>query len=111
MNRKLCNKNLGTCWSLHALWDAEILKSINENRTFSFLDSEDHISFGVEDWAMQLNQYICKIYDYPDDFGLEEYVDKFKLTALFLVGKAANNTAAVLNTNCRTPRKNLANDF
>ena len=111
INRKLCDKNLGTCWSLHALWDAEILKLVNENKMFSFLDSEDNISFEVKDWAMELNQYICKIYDYPDSFGIEEYVDKFKLTALFLVGKAANNTAAVLNSNFKTPRQNLENDF
>lgn len=100
-----------TCWSLHALWDAEILKLINENTDLSFLDSEGNTSFDVKKWATQLNQYICKIYDYPDDFGLEDYVDKFQLTAVLLVGKAAYNTAAVLNANIRTPRKNLKNDF
>lgn len=120
MKRKLCYKNSITCWSLHALWDAEILKSISEielNFNYSISDS---FPFDVKDWALQLNQLICKIYDYPKDkdFGLEEYVDKFKFIALFLVEKAAKNTAVILNSkkesksnSLSNPRRNFKDEF
>lgn len=111
MKRKICDKNAETCWSLHALWDAEILKSIREIDLFLYWES-DNFTFDMEVWALRLNQYICKIYDYPENFGLEEYIDKFRFTALLLVYEAARNTAAILNSNSGPPRREkLANAF
>lgn len=106
MNKKLCSKNSGICWSLHALWDAEILKSIDKNEFFDSHDSYGTKSFNIEETSIRLHKYICQFYEFPDDFELEDYVDKFKGIALYLVEEAAKNLALILNSKFMTPRKN-----
>jgi hypothetical protein len=104
MNKKLCSKAFsGTCWSLHALWDAEILKFLSENEKIELMKREENNQFHVVQWTSELNKLVCQFYDYPDDFGIEDYVDKFKEAALLLVRKASVHSAAILNSKAGRP--------
>lgn len=99
MNRKLCSKSyLESCWSLHALWDAEILKWLSKNEKIELMKREENIHFDVVQWTSELNKLVCQFYDYPEEFGIEEYVDKFKDIAMLLVQKASVHSAAILNS-------------
>lgn len=109
MNRKLCFKNSSYCWSLHALWDAELLKMIKPIDIIEF-DQIKSMKFDIEKWAIQMNRLVCEIYQYPDDFGIEEYVEKFKNISIYLVKMASSNIASVLNTKGLDPRQFAGND-
>lgn len=117
MNRKLCTADKMECWSLHALWDAEILKLIsNENDAFD-LWKEEKISFEIsgekffelENWCIELNYYICKLYEYPNNFTIENYVQKYKYYSLYFVKKAVENISNIINLKA-IPRQ-FENDF
>lgn len=99
MNRKLCSTGCeNTCWSLHALWDAEILKFLSKKKNVESTKCEENSEFDVVQWTFELNGLVCQFYDYPDDYGMEEYIEKFKGIALLLVRKASDNSAAILNS-------------
>ena len=96
MERKLCFKNSTDCWSLLALWDAELLKIIKpiDHEELEWKPGE---KFEIENWSIKMNRLICKMYEYPVNFGIEEYAEKFKNISIYLVKKASNNIAGVLN--------------
>lgn len=95
MKRKLCTSDEKVCWSLHALWDAEILKLVaDETETVT-----RHIAdFDLANWCNELNNFICELYEYPEQFTIEDYVYKYKNISLYLVEKATANIAAILNS-------------
>lgn len=97
MERKLCSRTSSECWSLHALWDAEMLKIIDQFQIFES-DSENEERYGIDKWAVQINKIICKIYVYPEYYFIEDYVEKFKNLSVNLVKKASYHIASVLNS-------------
>lgn len=109
MKRKLCFKNSTYCWSLHALWDAELLKMIKPIDLTEF-DRIKSAKFDIEKWAIHMNRLVCEIYQYPDDFGIEEYVEKFKNVSIYLIKMASSNIASLLNTKGLDPRQIAGND-
>ena len=109
INRKLCFRESKTCWSLHALWDAEMLKII-ENDNLAETDSENNLKFDIERWVVRINKIICKIYEYPKHFKIEDYVEKFRKISIYLVKTASTNIAAVLNSNREEPLQLTEND-
>lgn len=86
------------CWSLHALWDAEILKLITEDNIKTTFSECNESYFDLEDWCSLLNYYICKLYEYPENYSIEEYSRKYKYLSLYFVKMAAMNTASILNS-------------
>lgn len=107
MDRVLCSNNKsGICWSLHALWDAEILKRIDPSE----LEKEriaTKKTFNIEKLTMKLNELVCEVYDYPEYYGIEDYVQKYKNISVYLVRMASINISNILNAN--GPRKTIQN--
>lgn len=105
MRRRLCSGTSSECWSLHALWDAEMLKMIDPiNIVVS--DSENEEAYDIEKWAFQINKVICTIYVYPEYFDMEDYVEKFKSISVNLVKRASSHIASVLNSKAtKYPRR------
>ena len=95
MGRQLCSTENDTCWSLHALWDAEILKLIMHKNSHNEGNSS---SFNLEKWCLELNAYICKLYDFPKNYSIEQYVEKYKTISLYFVKMAVGNIANILNS-------------
>ena len=86
-----------------------MLKMINSIDLVEFDWMANEI-FDIEKWAFQINKLICKIYEYPEYFGIEEYVEKFKIVSVNLVKKASSNIASVLNSKVSDPRQFTGND-
>lgn len=111
MNRKLCNFDGKTCWSLHALWDAEILKQTSVSERNIILLSTEYKEEGevfedvtnrtILEWAQEMNSFICLIYSMDDHLSLniEDYSYYMKGLAIYLVDLAAKRIARILNQN------------
>lgn len=98
MNRKLCTKDGGTCWSLHALWDSEILKLIESTIINQMQFPTSMMYFDIESWVRFLNSVLCKAYEFPNYYTIDDYKNKYSFISLFLARTAALHTAMLFNS-------------
>lgn len=121
MQRKICNGNGELCWSLHALWDAEILKlTYNNNNTTNYNNNTNynningslkqetksynpdsdslHFDFDLKFWTLKMNRILCIIYMSPTNTSIQKYAEYHKYLALNLINLVSRNTAAILNS-------------
>lgn len=111
MHRKICDGNGDLCWSLHALWDAEILKlTYKTNNNYSLLDPEFNIhipdyllpklnlNFDLKFLTLRMNHFLCIIYMCPTNLSIQAYAEFHKDLALYLINLASRNTAVILNS-------------
>ena len=94
----LCSRHGKICWSLHALWDAEILKLMDHRLDIDLKTNGLRINvFDVESWSIKLHNLICTLYYYPKYFTIEQYIDKYGNLSKLLVYLAAFNVARIIN--------------
>ena len=109
MHRKICDGDGRLCWSLHALWDAEILKltytNINNNLLLEpkfnisdYLLSKYNLRFDLKFLTFRMNHILCIIYTCPANLSIQEYANYHKDLALYLINLASRNIAAILNS-------------
>lgn len=94
MNTKLCSYKSLECWSLHALWDAEMIK-LEESDLNMY--GKKLKRFDVLAQAQKMSEILCLAYDYPRFFYLENYVIKYRSVMKSLISDAAIRTAEILN--------------
>ena len=100
IKRQLCSKRNKQCWSLHSLWDAEMLK-IDEHEFMMCARNEKLFDVTVK--AEEMSQILCLAYDYPEYYKLENYVIKYRGIMKKLVVEAAAATSDVLNSRIQYP--------
>lgn len=109
MRRQLCNGAGDVCWSLHALWDAEILKLLFKNNyllrnSFIYFNlASSNFNFDLKSWALKMNRFLCIIYQSPTNISIQNYAEIHKDLALHLILLAARNTASILNFERQEP--------
>lgn len=110
LNRKLCSATTQECWSLHALWDAEILKSITAPTSFKKVNTRN-IRKRLLLQFRKSNRLLCKIYKFNSEMSLEYYKTTFGPLAARIILEAGEMVAAVLAHTLEMSTFNSAADF
>lgn len=104
---KLCNRVSSECFSLHALWDAELHKYLK------FSMSKDIVArpLQLETTVKRINSYFCDLYKIDSTDDLETYATKFAPLAKYLLEEAAEKVLWLLGVTLEMDSLNTAQDF
>lgn len=95
LDLKICSKTQPKCWSLHALWDAEILKSVIVPSSLTTVKNGNVKKLLLVKFR-KMNRILCKIYEFDSRISLEGYKKAFGPLATQLVIEAGEMVASVL---------------
>lgn len=98
LKKVICSENSEACYSLHSLWDSEILKMSTNAGFEQSIITEYEEDFDLKHVCTRLNQFICTLYDFPDNITVDQYIEKFDSLSIFLVRIASYNIANILNS-------------
>lgn len=107
LERELCKGDRSVCFSLHALWDAEMLK-------FTGLALRHPISptpFNLKKSLMSLNRHVCELYVIGKNDDLEKYSAKFAPLMKSLMETAVEKILWLLQQTLEMDNFNTALDF
>lgn len=107
LEKKLCFKYREVCFSLHALWDAELHKTVNLNLTERIRASR----FDLASTVYQVNRKICELYDIEPSDWVEKYAAKFAPLAAGLIKDAVSKILWLLQWTLEMDSFNTVIDF
>ncbi len=103
----LCSGRSETCFSLHAMWDAELHKRVNFHAPTKVLPSP----LNIEATLFYVNKNICELYVFDLSDDLEAYAAKFEPLAKRLLQEAAQKVLWLLEETLEMDSLNTAQDF